>query len=94
MMGNQLFQDILSYSLPLIGCPESSSDEDIHVATGVSRTFISSVFWAQGVESFLLCRPFCRKVHEEAVWHKQRPDGGRPEGRPPRQQSEREQAPR
>ncbi|XP_056907701.1 zinc finger C3H1 domain-containing protein-like isoform X2 [Takifugu flavidus] len=33
MIGNQLFQDILSYSLPLIGCPESSSDEDIHVAT-------------------------------------------------------------
>uniref|UniRef100_H3DQY7 Putative zinc-finger domain-containing protein n=1 Tax=Tetraodon nigroviridis TaxID=99883 RepID=H3DQY7_TETNG len=33
MMGNQLFQDILSYSLPLIGCPESSSNEDIHVAT-------------------------------------------------------------
>lgn len=37
MIGNQLFQDILSYSLPLIGCPESSSDDDIHVATGVSQ---------------------------------------------------------
>lgn len=40
MMGNQLFQDLLSYSLPLIGCPESSSDEDIHVATGGCRTVI------------------------------------------------------
>lgn len=46
MIGNQLFQDILSYSLPLIGCPESSSDEDIHVATGVSKTFITCVFLA------------------------------------------------
>ncbi|XP_076588884.1 zinc finger C3H1 domain-containing protein [Chaetodon auriga] len=33
LTGNQLFQDILSYSLPLIGCSESSSDEDISVAT-------------------------------------------------------------
>lgn len=34
LTGNQLFQDILSYSLPLIGCSESSSDEDISIATG------------------------------------------------------------
>ena len=34
LTGNQLFQDILSYSLPLIGCSESSSDDDISVATG------------------------------------------------------------
>lgn len=40
MMGNQLFQDILSYSLPLIGCPESSSNEDIHVATGRSNSLL------------------------------------------------------
>lgn len=34
LTGNQLYQDILSYSLPLIGCSDSSSDEDISVATG------------------------------------------------------------
>lgn len=35
LTGNQLFQDILSYSLPLIGCPESGvTDEDVGVATG------------------------------------------------------------
>ncbi|XP_070763374.1 zinc finger C3H1 domain-containing protein-like [Enoplosus armatus] len=33
LTGNQLFQDILSYNLPLIGCSESSSDEDVSVAT-------------------------------------------------------------
>ncbi|XP_036963341.1 zinc finger C3H1 domain-containing protein-like isoform X1 [Acanthopagrus latus] len=33
LTGNQLFQDILSYSLPLIGCSESSSDDDVSVAT-------------------------------------------------------------
>ncbi|XP_044049169.1 zinc finger C3H1 domain-containing protein-like isoform X4 [Siniperca chuatsi] len=33
LTGNQLFQDILSYSLPLIGCSESSSDEDVSAAT-------------------------------------------------------------
>ncbi|XP_045894569.1 zinc finger C3H1 domain-containing protein-like isoform X3 [Micropterus dolomieu] len=33
LTGNQLFQDILSYNLPLIGCSESSSDEDISAAT-------------------------------------------------------------
>ncbi|XP_067348930.1 zinc finger C3H1 domain-containing protein-like isoform X3 [Channa argus] len=33
LTGNQLFQDILSYNLSLIGCSESSSDEDISVAT-------------------------------------------------------------
>ncbi|XP_053538287.1 zinc finger C3H1 domain-containing protein isoform X2 [Ictalurus punctatus] len=31
--GNQLFQDILSYSLPLIGCSEESSTSDITRAT-------------------------------------------------------------
>uniref|UniRef100_H2ZZS1 Zinc finger C3H1-type containing n=1 Tax=Latimeria chalumnae TaxID=7897 RepID=H2ZZS1_LATCH len=29
---NQLFQDILSYNLPLIGCSESSTDEEIRLA--------------------------------------------------------------
>nr|XP_020471448.1 zinc finger C3H1 domain-containing protein [Monopterus albus] len=33
LSGNQLFQDILSYNLSLIGCSESSLDEDIRVAT-------------------------------------------------------------
>nr|XP_033490831.1 zinc finger C3H1 domain-containing protein-like isoform X2 [Epinephelus lanceolatus] len=33
LTGNQLFQDILSYNLSLIGCSETSSDEDISVAT-------------------------------------------------------------
>lgn len=35
LSGNQLFQDILSYNLSLISCSESSSDEDIGVATGM-----------------------------------------------------------
>ncbi|XP_075884807.1 zinc finger C3H1 domain-containing protein isoform X2 [Nelusetta ayraudi] len=34
LTGNQLLQDILSYSLPLIGCPEGgATDEDVGVAT-------------------------------------------------------------
>ncbi|KAM9854581.1 zinc finger C3H1 domain-containing protein [Aulostomus maculatus] len=33
LVGNQLFQDILSYNLPLIGCSESSTDDDISAAT-------------------------------------------------------------
>ncbi|KAM4734728.1 zinc finger C3H1 domain-containing protein isoform 2-T2 [Anableps anableps] len=33
LSGNQLFQDILSYNLTLIGCSESSSDEEIRTAT-------------------------------------------------------------
>ncbi|XP_029991411.1 zinc finger C3H1 domain-containing protein isoform X4 [Sphaeramia orbicularis] len=33
LTGNQLFQDILSYNLPLISCSESSSDGDISAAT-------------------------------------------------------------
>ncbi|XP_068168629.1 zinc finger C3H1 domain-containing protein-like isoform X2 [Antennarius striatus] len=33
LTGNKLFQDILSYNLPLISCFETSSDEDISVAT-------------------------------------------------------------
>ncbi|KAJ8245271.1 hypothetical protein GJAV_G00268960 [Gymnothorax javanicus] len=37
----QLFQDVLSYSLPLIGCSESSSDQDISVAT---EKYISKLF--------------------------------------------------
>lgn len=55
MKGNQLFQDILSYSLPLIGCPESSSNEDIHVATGRSKSLLFILYyWAYslGVKSF------------------------------------------
>lgn len=31
---SQLFQDILSYSLPLIGCTDASSSGDISSATG------------------------------------------------------------
>lgn len=50
MMGNQLFQDILSYSLPLIGCPESSSNEDIHVATGRSKSLLFLLYcWANSL---------------------------------------------
>ncbi|CAI5668430.1 unnamed protein product [Oreochromis niloticus] len=33
LSGNQLFQDILSYDLSLIGCSDSSSDEDVCAAT-------------------------------------------------------------
>ncbi|CAN9498667.1 unnamed protein product [Ophioblennius macclurei] len=33
LTGNQLFEDILSYSLNLIGCSEKSSDDDISAAT-------------------------------------------------------------
>ncbi|MEQ2268564.1 hypothetical protein XENORESO_004737 [Xenotaenia resolanae] len=33
LSGNQLFQEILSYNLTLIGCSESSSDEEIRTAT-------------------------------------------------------------
>ncbi|XP_041851940.1 zinc finger C3H1 domain-containing protein-like isoform X2 [Melanotaenia boesemani] len=33
LSGNQLFQDILSYNLSLIGCSEKSSDEEICAAT-------------------------------------------------------------
>lgn len=47
MMGNQLFQDILSYSLPLIGCPESSSNEEIRVATGKSRSLLFILYIVQ-----------------------------------------------
>lgn len=57
----------------------------------VTERFISVTMLKKGLElnhHVFLC---CRKVHEEAVWHKQRPDGHRPEGRPPRQQSERKQ---
>ncbi|XP_069384497.1 zinc finger C3H1 domain-containing protein-like [Paralichthys olivaceus] len=33
LTANQLFQDILSYSLSLIGCSESSSDDNVGIAT-------------------------------------------------------------
>ena len=39
LSGNQLFQDILSYNLPLIGCSESSSDDDVRVSTGLPELF-------------------------------------------------------
>lgn len=97
LTGSQLFQDILSYSLPLIGCSESSSDEDIGAATGLTEHLLSAwMFFYEAVylEPKLHVCVCCRKIHEEAVWPKQRPDGRRPEGRPPRQQSERKQAAR
>lgn len=34
LTGNQLFQDILSYGPSLIGCSESSADQDVSTATG------------------------------------------------------------
>lgn len=37
LTGNQLFQDILSYNLSLIGCSDASSDEDVCAATGTSQ---------------------------------------------------------
>ncbi|XP_071376359.1 zinc finger C3H1 domain-containing protein-like isoform X3 [Centroberyx affinis] len=43
LTGNQLFQDILSYSLSLIGCSESSSDEEISVST---EKYIKKLFGA------------------------------------------------
>lgn len=48
LTGNQLFQDILSYSLPLIGCPESGAgDEEVGVATGSAwRGAAASMFSA------------------------------------------------
>lgn len=36
LSGNQLFQDILSYNLLLIGCSESSLDQEVSTATGSS----------------------------------------------------------
>ncbi|KAJ8002748.1 hypothetical protein DPEC_G00162170 [Dallia pectoralis] len=41
--GNQLFQDILSYNLALIGCSETSSTDDISVAT---EKYIKKLFGA------------------------------------------------
>ncbi|KAL0968611.1 hypothetical protein UPYG_G00269160 [Umbra pygmaea] len=41
--GNQLFQDILSYNLALIGCSENSSTDDISVAT---EKYIKKLFGA------------------------------------------------
>ncbi|CAL8358848.1 unnamed protein product [Lota lota] len=43
LSGNQLFQDILSYNLPLIGCSESSSDDDVRVST---EKYIKKLFGA------------------------------------------------
>lgn len=45
------------------------------------------------ISHLFLCG-LCREVHEEAVWHKQGPDGRGPEGRLACQQSERKQATR
>lgn len=40
----QLFEDILSYNLALIGCSEKSTDEEISTATGIlSVSFIKAV---------------------------------------------------
>lgn len=36
----QLFQDILSYNLELIGCSEKSTDEEINTATGFQESFV------------------------------------------------------
>lgn len=36
----QLFQDILSYNLELIGCSEKSTDEEISTATGYYESFV------------------------------------------------------
>lgn len=36
----QLFQDILSYNLELIGCSEKSTDEEISTATGFEEFFV------------------------------------------------------
>lgn len=47
LTGSQLFQDILSYSLPLIGCSESSSDEDIGAATGLTEHLLSAFMFLQ-----------------------------------------------
>ncbi|XP_042370344.1 zinc finger C3H1 domain-containing protein-like [Plectropomus leopardus] len=33
LTGNQLFEDILSYNLSLIGCCDTSSDEDVSAST-------------------------------------------------------------
>lgn len=38
MSRDQLYQDILSYNLSLIGCSESSSDQEIGDATGECST--------------------------------------------------------
>lgn len=46
LTGSQLFQDILSYNPPLIGCSELSSDEDVAASTGRPQ---EDVFWGQAV---------------------------------------------
>ncbi|MFT7796706.1 zinc finger C3H1 domain-containing protein [Arapaima gigas] len=43
LKGNQLFQDILSYNLPLIGCSENTSSEKISIAT---EKYINKLFGA------------------------------------------------
>lgn len=43
LTGSQLFQDILSYSLPLIGCSETCSDADVGAATGGLSLHLTAV---------------------------------------------------
>ncbi|XP_063053337.1 zinc finger C3H1 domain-containing protein isoform X2 [Engraulis encrasicolus] len=43
LSGNQLFQDILSYQLPLIGCSDNSSSEEVRLAT---EKYIKKLFGA------------------------------------------------
>lgn len=38
----QLFQDILSYNLSLIGCSETSTDDEIAAAAGIERVLLFS----------------------------------------------------
>lgn len=49
----QLFQDILSYNLELIGCSEKSTDEEISTATGYwvfcSLLYLKIIFWREWV---------------------------------------------
>lgn len=65
LTGNQLFQDILSYSLPLIGCPEGgATDEDVGVATGcnrASRTLLNVLRVRGPLNARLLCPPVAEK---------------------------------
>lgn len=58
LTGNQLFQDILSYNLSLIGCSEVSSDEDISDSTGELTMTWSSVT-LHGICILKRCRGTC-----------------------------------
>lgn len=67
LSGNQLFQDILSYDLSLIGCSDGSSDEDVCAATGaVGAKPRSGGRQVCHVEAQVFVF-VCREVHEEAV---------------------------